>query len=143
MDETVRKLLDQIPQKAPRSKLEPHVELIRELRRKGQTYGKIAQFFGDHLKMKVVPSTIYAFVRVRARRRQRRPQVELPPAAAPNIRIGHIESTLSTDGEAEMRKRVEELKRRLPPEEVQKTKFECNANEPLRLQCTPEAKRER
>ena len=35
MDPTLLSLLDSIPQKAPRSKLETHRELIRRLRRKG------------------------------------------------------------------------------------------------------------
>jgi len=142
MDETLHALLDQIPQKPPRSKLEPHLELIRELRRKGQTYEQIAQFFRDHLKLKVAPSTIDAFVRVRARGRQRRLQVELPPAAAPGIQIAQTPGTVPTVAEADQKKRIEELKRRRAPEEVQKPKFEYNATEPLRLQRPTATKRE-
>ena len=37
MDERVRALLEKVPEKPPRSKLEPHLEVIRELRRKGRT----------------------------------------------------------------------------------------------------------
>ena len=37
MDPTLVSLLDSIPQKSPRSKLETHRELIRQLRRKGCT----------------------------------------------------------------------------------------------------------
>jgi len=142
MDETLRALLDQIPQKQPRSKLEPHLELIRELRRKGRTYEEIAQFLREHLKVKAAPSTIYAFVRVRARGRQRRAQVELPPATAPGIEIAAAGGSLSAGGEEEQRKRIEQLKRRLPPEEVQRTKFEYNASEPLRLHRTAGTSRE-
>src|ERR1041385_2962205 len=85
MDEKLRALLDHIPEKPPRSKLQPHLEVIRELRRKGRTYQEIAQFFAEHLNVKVAASTIHAFVQVRARRRQRRPQAELPPATAAGI----------------------------------------------------------
>ena len=35
--------IDNLPDKPPRSKLEPHHELIRELRRKGRTYREVAQ----------------------------------------------------------------------------------------------------
>lgn len=80
MDERLRALIDQIPDKPPRSKLEPHLDVIRELRRKGRTYQEIAQFFGEHLNVTVAASTIHAFVQVRARRRKQRPQIELPPA---------------------------------------------------------------
>ena len=41
MDPTLLSLLETIPQKPPRSKLETHRELIRQLRRKGCTYRDI------------------------------------------------------------------------------------------------------
>ena len=41
--------IDNLPQKPPRSKLEPHRELIRELRRKGRTYREVAMLFRERL----------------------------------------------------------------------------------------------
>ena len=38
MDERIRKLLDNIPERQPRSRLEPHIDVIRELRRKRRSY---------------------------------------------------------------------------------------------------------
>jgi hypothetical protein len=38
-----------LPPKPPRSKLEPHRDLIRELRRKGQTYRDVARLFQERL----------------------------------------------------------------------------------------------
>lgn len=35
--------LSDLPPKPPRSKLEPHRELIRELRRKGRTYREVSR----------------------------------------------------------------------------------------------------
>ena len=132
MDERLRTLLDEIPEKPPRSKLEPHLEVIRQLRRKGRTYQEIAQFFAEHLKVTVAASTIHAFVQVRARRRQRQPPVELPPMMEPE--------TAAADGpagvagtEADVRARIEALKRRRPPEKAPKPKFEYNESEPLQL----------
>jgi hypothetical protein len=43
MDPTLLSLLETIPQKPPRSKLETHRELIRQLRRKGCTYRDIVR----------------------------------------------------------------------------------------------------
>ena len=77
MDDNIRTVLDQMPEKN-RSKLEPHADVIRELRRKGRTYEEIANFFSERFDLKVAPSTIHAFVRVRARRHQRL-RIELPP----------------------------------------------------------------
>ena len=135
MDERVRALLEEVPEKPPRSKLEPHLEVIRELRRKGRTYQEIAQFFGEHLNVTVAASTIHAFVQVRARRRKQRLQIELPPAATgPN----ETAQTAATDvvtaaTDADVRERIEAVKRRALPEKAPKPKFEYNESEPLQL----------
>ncbi len=55
MDQTIRRLLDELPSKPFRSKLEPHRELIRELRRRRRSYQEIAQFFGAKLHIHVAP----------------------------------------------------------------------------------------
>ena len=57
MDDDIRVTLDEMPEKAPRSKLEPHEDFIRQLRRKGRTYEEIAQFFAEKLNLKVAPVT--------------------------------------------------------------------------------------
>jgi|SRR5579862_4828875 len=127
MDDDIRVTLDQMPEKAPRSKLEPHQDVIRQLRRKGRTYEEIAQFCADKLNLKVAPSTIHAFVRVRARR-QHRLRVELPP---PTTNSRGSLPTISGNEEA-IRQRIEELKRRRPPE-PEKPLFHYDENEPLHL----------
>ena len=76
--------LGDLPPKPPRSKLEPHRELIRELRRKGRTYREVAQLFHERLGLRVAPSTLHSFVKVRAKHRKRE-QFELPAVGtAPN-----------------------------------------------------------
>ena len=45
MEPTNQIILESLPPKSPRSKLEPHRELIRELRRKGRTYREVALLF--------------------------------------------------------------------------------------------------
>jgi hypothetical protein len=135
MDERLRALIEQIPEKPPRSKLEPHLEVIRELRRKGRTYQEIAQFFGEHLNMTVAASTIHAFVQVRARRRTRRPEIELPPPSTEPAEtapaVGKQGVLTSTD--AAVRERIEAVKRRQPPESATKPKFEYDESEPLHI----------
>lgn len=78
MEPTHQIILEFLPPKSPRSKLEPHRELIRELRRKGRMYREVAQLFCDRLGMHVEPSTLHSFVKVRAKHRKRE-QFELPP----------------------------------------------------------------
>jgi hypothetical protein len=70
--------LGDLPSKPPRSKLEPHRDLIRELRRKGRTYREVAHLFQERLGLYVAPSTLHSFVKVRAKHRKRT-QFELPP----------------------------------------------------------------
>ena len=58
MEPTHQIILESLPPKSPRSKLEPHRELIRELRRKGRTYREVAQLFHERLGLYVAPSDL-------------------------------------------------------------------------------------
>ncbi len=78
MDPTLLSLLDSIPQKPPRSKLETHRELIRQLRRKGCTYRDIVRILHERVGLDVAVSTIHSFIKVRAKHRKQ-VQYELPP----------------------------------------------------------------
>jgi len=64
--------------KPPRSKLEPHRELTRELRRKGYTYRELSRLLEERLGLHVAPSPLHSFVKVRAKHRKRT-QFELSP----------------------------------------------------------------
>jgi hypothetical protein len=81
MDPTLLSLLDSIPQKPPRSKLETHRELIRQLRRKGCTYRDIVRILRERVGLDVAVSTIHSFIKVRAKHRKQ-VQYELPPLEA-------------------------------------------------------------
>jgi hypothetical protein len=78
MESALQTILESLPEKPPRSKLEPHRELIRELHRKGWTYREVARLFHERLGFYVAPSTLHSFVKVRAKHRKRS-QFELPP----------------------------------------------------------------
>jgi len=47
MDAKLKKILDELPCKPPRSRLEPYREFIEELRGRGQTYREIAEILAD------------------------------------------------------------------------------------------------
>jgi hypothetical protein len=85
MDPTLLSLLDSIPQKPPRSKLETHRELIRQLRRKGCTYRDIVRILHERVGLDVAVSTIHSFIKVRAKHRKQ-VQYELPTARIGNVR---------------------------------------------------------
>lgn len=133
IDAKLSALIEQMPDKPPRSKLEPHLDVIRALRYKRRTYQEIAHFLAEHVNLKVSPSTIHAFVRCRARRRQKPPEMELPPAASSNIETPTAEETITPGIETDVRSRIEALKQRRSSEKSKTSRFEYNADEPLRL----------
>jgi hypothetical protein len=108
-----------LPTKPPRSKLEPHRELIRELRRKGRTYREVAALFRERLGLDVAPSTLHSFVKVRAKHRKRT-QFELPPAEL----AGSHPSALQ---------RVAAFKAKPTAQQAKRNRFVFRENEPLTL----------
>jgi hypothetical protein len=119
MEPVLQSIIESLPPKSPRSKLEPHRELIRELRRKGRTYREVAQLFRERLGLYVAPSTLHSFVKVRANHRKRT-QFELPPLDA-----AATESP-ALDRIAVLRAKPDTLK-------VKPTRFVFRENEPLTL----------
>jgi hypothetical protein len=124
MDPTLLSLLDSIPQKSPRSKLETHRELIRQLRRKGCTYRDIVRILRERIGLRVAVSTIHSFVKVRAKHRKQ-VQYELPP-------LGSELNSISVNPD-EVAARIAALKAR-PTEQKSKPKhFHFEESEPLKL----------
>lgn len=138
MDEKLRQLLDQMPERAPRSKLEPHAEVIRELRKKRRTYHEIAAFFREHLQLSVAPSTIHDFVKTRARQARNRAtgMPELPAHPKPTPRPAPALAGASAN---EARERMRALKAQPPPAAPKEVaRFQFDPQEPLTLK--PERK---
>jgi hypothetical protein len=109
-----------LPPKPPRSKLEPHRDLIRELRRKGQTYRDVARLFQERLGFYVAPSTLHSFVKVRAKHRKRS-QFELPPMELVATEVSPVLD------------RVAALKARPTVQNGKPARFVFRENEPLTL----------
>ena len=109
-----------LPSKPPRSKLEPHRDLIRELRRKGLTYRDVARLFQERLGLYVAPSTLHSFVKVRAKHRKRS-QFELPPME------------IASAGASPLMDRVAALKTKPVARSAKPVRFVFRENEPLTL----------
>jgi IS30 family transposase len=127
MDPAISKLVEEVSEKPPRSKLEPHAEIIAALRQKRRTYREIAQFFQEHLAISVAPSTIHDFVRVR-RRRGKRTMDSSEEQAVPSRQVRAI----SAAGK-DVQQRITALKQRVPPGQPQPL-FTYEEDEPLKLQ---------
>lgn len=143
MDEKLRQILDAIPERPPRSKLEPHAEVIRELRRKRRTYVEIATFFREHLQLTVAPSTIHDFVKMRARKaRSGATAPELPaPITAPVSDGAEIRTSTTmppTSGDA--LDRIRAVRKRPVVSASETKRFEFDPQEPLTLNPKPKEK---
>jgi hypothetical protein len=86
------------------SKLIPHTEFIRESRASGMVYPRIAQELKARFGLQVSPSTIFSFVKVRARRRTVftlpgpvRVAPHPPPTSTPSSPAGAREGWLAYD----------------------------------------------
>jgi IS30 family transposase len=135
LDPRINKLLEEIPEKAPRSKLELHADVISALRRKRLTYREIAQFFQDHLAIAVAPSTIHDFVRVRRRRGKRYDvstgeQSDVKPNGFSTPALKNIPA------DDDVQQRIASLKQRTPAEAPQPV-FSYEEDEPLKLRRNP------
>jgi len=119
MEPAHKVVLVPLPEKPPRSTLEPHRELIRELRRKGRTYREVACLFQERLGLHVALSTLHSFVKVRAKHRKRT-QFELPP-----VGLAVAESPLLDP--------VAALKAKPAVQEAKRARFVFRENEPLTL----------
>lgn len=75
-DEEIQSILDALPEKQPRSRLEPYGQLLDELRKRGRTYREIERILHEKCHVHVPRSTINDFVRRRSRpkRNQRKLQ---------------------------------------------------------------------
>ena len=125
MDQTILSLLDSIPQKAPRSKLETHRELIRQLRRKGCTYRDIVRILRQRVGLDVAVSTIHSFIKVRAKHRKQ-VQYELPalePESFVNTRISS----------GDVASRIAALKAKPVAQKAKPKHFHFEESEPLKL----------
>jgi hypothetical protein len=61
MDDKFQDILDSLPEKPPRSRLEPCNELIGELRRRGRTYREIRDILAEKCGTQVSVSTLPRF----------------------------------------------------------------------------------
>ncbi len=69
LDQDIANFLNAAEAGTGRSKLEPYAELIRGLRQRRWTYGRIAATLRRQFGVTAAPSTVFAFVKVRARRK--------------------------------------------------------------------------
>lgn len=131
MDTKFKEILDGLPCKRPRSRLEPYRVLIRELRRRGRTYRDIADILAEKCKVQVTASGVHDFVRTRSRVKGK----STKRLAVGSIRTAPpiVASTRKSSAEDEVERRIEALKARKPRSRAVPSGFQFDPTEPLRL----------
>jgi hypothetical protein len=132
-------IVDNLPEKPPRSRLEPYRELIDELRRRGRTFREIARILAKECHMKTAASTIHDFIRTRSRRAQRSPrrssngiQKQVPLATTPGVEMGTRAAKAGATAD-EVRRKIAALKVRKSIIDPTPEGFHFDPSEPLRL----------
>ena len=144
MDAKFEAILNSLPAKEPRSRLEPYSELITEMQKRGHSYREIAHVLKKACGLKVGASTVNDFVLARSKSK-------VKPSVSPSRTIATKKNTKAPtstykdteDHESNRRpqkalegieRTIKELKDRPLKTSAKKLLFEYNPDEPLRLQ---------
>ena len=142
MDDKLQVILDSLPEKPPRSRLEPYCELIDELRRRGRTYREIARILVEKCQLQVSRSTVHDFVRGRSRTKPKPAKRKTPGSAEttsvsqPAVTGRTTRANTANQGRPpvdEVQQRIAALKLRPAPEQTSPKQFHYDPSEPLRL----------
>jgi IS30 family transposase len=135
MDEaTLQAILDSLPPKAPRSRLEPYTALITELRRRGWSYADVARVLEEKCQVKVAPITIFDFLRVRAKSRGK---ANTPAGKTKADKLSEREVSAPKNQDRTVEERIAALKQRSATVNSQKPVFTYREDEPLTLRPSP------
>ncbi len=133
MDDRFKVILESVPKKHQRSKLEPFTELIRQLRRRGHTYREIARILAEKCDMVVVSSTVVRFVATLAREKRKyskhHDRVKKRRTVLPSIEL-RVNSAAPDD---DLWKRIEALKQQPAKIANSSKQFEYDPDQPLQL----------
>jgi hypothetical protein len=132
---THQAILDSLPPRRRRSKLEPYAALIRALRARGRSYREIVRILRERCGLQAATHTVFHFVRGRAQKNAgRRPRRRQPPGEVRrSTQNSPSSSPRSPDGPEEVWTRIAAVKRRTPTSAAEPKAFAYDENEPLQL----------
>ena len=143
MDAKFEVILNSLPSKEPRSRLEPYTELITEMRKRGHSYRDITQVLAETCGLQVGTSTVNDFVLSRKRSKSRSSVAASAARTVSKKRAGVANKKESADdaeqrgtpwkGQEGILRKFLELKNRTVQKPVKKPLFAYNPDEPLRL----------
>ncbi len=136
MDDKVNEILDRLPAKPPRSRLDPHAALIEEMRRRGRTFAEIARVLAEECQVSTSPSNIHHFIKLRARKAKLPRQTSARSAVSSTVaspRVSTGTTVLPPMPSTDVARRIAALKQRKPAPPPASEGFDYDPNEPLRL----------
>ena len=143
MDSKFEAILNSLPSKKPRSRMEPYSELITEMRQRGRTYREIAQVLKKSCGLKVGASTVNDFVLARSKSKAK-PSLSTSRTTATKKNLEGLTGTYKDTEDHKstgrrpkalegIAKTIKALKDRPLKTPTKKLLFEYNPDEPLRL----------
>jgi IS30 family transposase len=134
MESKLSEILDGLPEKPPRSCLESFRDFIYELRRRKRTYREIAQILEERCQLRVSKSTVHRFLRARSREKRKSSQPSLvTPMEKVVSEINPPPIPTHSESADEVRRRIEDLKRRSVATDTSTKEFQYDREEPLHL----------
>ena len=140
MDVNFKEILDGLPDKPPRSRLEPYRELIRELRQRGRTYRDIAHILAEKCQIQVTASGVCDFVQKRSRAKSKPAgrltgsvRTEQRQSVARHRVKPNLKSSPRPASSDDVQQKIAALKAREPGSGARPEKFKFDPSEPLRL----------
>jgi hypothetical protein len=145
MDPRLKAILNNLPARPPRSRLEPYHELILEMRKRGRSYREITHVLKQSCGLTVGTSTVNDFVLACSKSTMK----HMSPTAADLVVTTKgqkrlidtykthkdLEGIVSTPKALEdITRKIKEVKDQPPQTRKKKLLFEYNPYEPLRLQ---------
>ena len=146
MDPDFDRILDSLPEKRSRSRLEPYGVLIKKLRRRGRTYREIANVLSDKFQIHASISTIHDFVRRWSAldkssrtgiEKVRKKSMKDPISISVKTQVTNAEAPVTSD---EVQKRIAALKSR-PILSTETKIFHYDPDQPLQIS-SPQAGKE-
>jgi len=143
VDDKFEAILNSLPAKEPRSRLEPYSELITEMRKRGRSYREITQVLKKACGLKVGASTVNDFVLARSKSKAKASLSTSRRTATKKNMEGLTGTYNDTEAHQSIRrprkaleviaKTIKALKDRPLKTPAKKLLFEYNPDEPLRL----------
>jgi hypothetical protein len=139
-----QEIVNDLPEKRARSRLDPYADLIRDLINRGWTYREVARILREKCGVQTSFSTLHYFVRTRFRSKSKKAKIPLQildkSAEVSAVRNGERLSAIlgndTTVNDAVYR-RIAALKQRQQSSEKSSKQFHYDPEEPLHISSPP------